>query len=163
MPGARNQRRLAAKILKCGVNRVWIDPTMVEDVEGAITRGDIRGAIASGSIMKKPVAGISSARKNYLKAQRKKGRRRGSGSRKGGKNARTSHKEVWMKTIRAVRKRLVELRDAKLIDRKTYRKVYKQSKGGVFKSRAHLDTQLKMSGVIKETKVTEAKKDRGEK
>jgi len=34
----RNQRRLAAEILKCGENRVWIDPEEVEEVEKAVTR-----------------------------------------------------------------------------------------------------------------------------
>jgi len=158
MPGTRNQKRVAAIILKCGVNRVWVDPTRLDDIEAAITRSDIRGAIKSGAIMKKPVAGISRSRKNYLMAQRKKGRRRGSGSRKGAKNARTPRKERWMKTIRAVRKRLRELRDAKLVDRKTYRAYYRQSKGGVFKSRAHLDTQLKISGVLKDAKDKQGEK-----
>ncbi|ENN96186.1 50S ribosomal protein L19e, partial [Methanocaldococcus villosus KIN24-T80] len=32
------QRRLAAKILKCGLDRVWIDPEHIEDVKMAMTR-----------------------------------------------------------------------------------------------------------------------------
>lgn len=150
MPGARNQRRMAAELLKCGVNRVWVDPTRIEDVERAITRGDVRGAISEGSIVKKPVQGISRSRKAHLKNQRSKGRRRGPGSRKGAKYARTPRKETWMKTIRAVRSRLRELRDSKVIDRAAYRRFYRQAKGGVFKSRSHLDLQLKISGVLKE-------------
>ena len=35
------QRKLAAKVLKCGENRVWIDPKN-EKVKQAITRRDIR-------------------------------------------------------------------------------------------------------------------------
>jgi large subunit ribosomal protein L19e len=149
MVGVKNQRRLAAAILKCGYNRVWIDPTRLDDVEGAITRSDIRGSIADGAIRKKQKLGISTARKNHFEAQREKGRRRGAGRRKGAKYARTPRKETWMKTIRAVRSRLRELRKSKTIERKTYRRFYRQAKGGVFKSRAHLDTQLRLSGVLK--------------
>ena len=148
MPDATNQRRMAAEILKCGLHRVWIDPTRIEDVDGVITRKDVRSAIASGAIAKKPILGISNSRKKYLMSQRKKGRRRGPGSRKGAQNARTPRKEKWMKTIRAVRSHLRGLRDSKSIAKKDYRKLYRQSKGGVFKSRAHLQTQIKLSGVL---------------
>ena len=44
----KNQKRMAAEILDCGYNRVWIDPNRAEDVADAITRADIRTAIASG-------------------------------------------------------------------------------------------------------------------
>ena len=35
------QRRLAASILKVGVNRVWIDPEEIEEVSRAITRDGV--------------------------------------------------------------------------------------------------------------------------
>ena len=38
------QKRLAAKVMKCGVGKVWIDPTSVK-VKQAITRSDIKGFI----------------------------------------------------------------------------------------------------------------------
>ena len=42
MVNLTNQRRVAASILKCGVNRVWIDSNRTEDVANAVTREDIR-------------------------------------------------------------------------------------------------------------------------
>ena len=50
MADLRNQRRMAAEILKCGENRVWMNPDRLDEVEDCITRADIRTAIASGLI-----------------------------------------------------------------------------------------------------------------
>lgn len=48
------QRRIAAELLKCGENRVWIDPEKVDEVASAITREDIRRLIKEGVIRKNP-------------------------------------------------------------------------------------------------------------
>ena len=45
------QKKLAAKVMKCGVNKVWIDPKN-EKVKQAITRRDIRRFIKEGIIKK---------------------------------------------------------------------------------------------------------------
>lgn len=150
MPGARNQRRLAADILKCGENRVWMNPDHIEDIEGAITREDVSRLIRKGYIAAKTAGGISRGRARKISAQRAKGRRRGSGSIKGSTYARLPRKERWMRTIRAVRNQLKTLRDEKKIDDKTYRRFYLQAKGGVFRSRAHLISHMKAQGVLKE-------------
>ena len=146
----KNQRRVAAQLLKCGENRVWIDPNRSEDASDAITRGDVRTLIYSGAIAAKQKKGISRARTNYRKAQRAKGRRRGQGSRRGRKGARKPTKETWMQTIRPIRRKLKELRDAGKIDTATYREYYLKAKGGVFKSRPHLESHLKTEGILKE-------------
>ncbi|MGB9201751.1 50S ribosomal protein L19e, partial [Methanobacterium sp.] len=39
------QKRLAADILKVGVNKVWIDPETVEEVSRAITRESVKQLI----------------------------------------------------------------------------------------------------------------------
>ena len=49
------QKRLAAEILKIGESKVWIDPAKIKDVEGAITKNDIRKMIKKGYI--KPLHG----------------------------------------------------------------------------------------------------------
>ena len=59
----KNQKRMAAVILKCGETRVWIDPNRQEDVADAITRADIRTAIESGTIRAHPKQGISRGRR----------------------------------------------------------------------------------------------------
>jgi len=144
------QKRVAAELLKCGENRVWIDPNKAEDVADAITRADVRTLIASGTVAAKQRTGVSRGRANYRKAQKAKGRRSGQGSRKGKKHARKPSKEIWMQAIRPIRRRLKELRDDGRIDTGTYRKYYMQAKGGVFKNKSHLDSHLRSEGVIKE-------------
>ena len=37
MSDVASQRRIAASILKCGVNRVWFDPERLSDIENAIS------------------------------------------------------------------------------------------------------------------------------
>lgn len=146
----KNQRRMAASLLKCGVNRVWIDPLRMEDVADAITRTDIRIQIDAGAIKAKQKRGISRGRTRYYRGQRKKGRGRGQGSRKGTSKARKPKKERWIQTIRPIRERLREFRDEGKIDVSTYRKFYLQAKGGVFKSKSHLETHLRSGGYLKE-------------
>lgn len=146
----RNQRRMAALILKCGANRVWIDPNDTESLEDAITRSDIRIAIHNGTIRRLPEHGQSRARTRYRRAQRAKGRRRGPGSRRGGSSARDPRKNRWVRRIRSLRALLRELRDAEKIDTRTYRLYYRQAKGGMFKGRVHLEQQLRAAGLLKE-------------
>jgi len=67
------QKKLAAKILKVGVNRVWIDPEHMEEVSRAITRNSIKALINDGVIKAKPVNGISSYRAKHNAEQKKKG------------------------------------------------------------------------------------------
>jgi len=141
---------MAASLLKCGVNRVWIDPLRMEDVADAITRTDIQIQIDAGTIKAKQKKGISRGRTRYYRGQRKKGRGRGQGSRKGTSKARKPKKERWIQTIRPIRERLRELRDEGKIDVSTYRKFYLQAKGGVFKSKSHLETHLRSGGYLKE-------------
>ncbi len=62
----KNQKRMAAEILKCGHTRVWLDPNRIEDVADAITRADIRTAIESGTIRALPKKGISRGRARYM-------------------------------------------------------------------------------------------------
>ncbi|MCQ2963958.1 MAG: 50S ribosomal protein L19e, partial [archaeon] len=63
------QKRLAASILKVGVNCVWIDPNEIEEVSRAITRDGVRQLIDQGIIKAKPQTGISSYRSKKLKEQ----------------------------------------------------------------------------------------------
>ncbi|UCH71679.1 MAG: 50S ribosomal protein L19e, partial [Thermoplasmatales archaeon] len=83
------QKRMAAEILKCGENRVYFDPYLIDDIQLAITREDIRSLIKEGIIRKKYKKGISKYRKNLHHQKKKKGRARGLGKRKGSKYARS--------------------------------------------------------------------------
>jgi len=134
------QKRLAADMLKVGVNKVWIDPERVDEVSTAITRESIKQLINDGAIKAKPKKGISSYRSKKIKQQKKKGRRKGKGSIKGAKGARRPRKREWISTIRALRKDLKEMRDKRQINKTTYRKLYKMAKGGAFRSKSYMKT-----------------------
>ena len=143
------QKRLAASILKVGLNRVWIDPEQIEEVSRAITREGVKQLINNGAIKAKPKKGISSYRSKKIAEQKSKGKRKGKGRIKGAKYARTPKKQQWMKTIRALRKDLKEMRDADEIDATTYRKLYKMAKGGAFRSKSYMKTYARDHDLIK--------------
>lgn len=142
MTDLTNQKKLAAKIMGCGVHRIWMDPEATADIAVAITREDIRGLIASGSIKADAVKGVSRGRARERDTKRKYGHRKGHGSRKGRKGARNPRKEQWMKKIRAIRRRLKELRADGTLDKSTYCKVYRKAKGGEYRSLAHMEAHL---------------------
>ena len=143
------QKRMAAEILKCGRNRVYFDPYLIEEIKLAITREDIRNLIKEGIVQKKYKKGISNYRKNLNHERKKKGRGRGIGKRKGPKGSRTPKKKAWMKRIRPQRKELKRLRDRKLITKTNYRILYRKAKGGSFHSVAHLNRYIKEKELIR--------------
>ena len=153
MTDLRNQRRMAASLLKCGVHRIWMDEDRLEEIAKAVTKDDIRVLINGKAIKARQKKGISSGRKKHVMAQKEKGRRRGHGSRKGAKYARLPKKERWIRTIRPIRKYLRDLRDSQKIDRKTFCKYYRKAKGGEFRSKHHLETHLISSKIIKKEDV----------
>lgn len=132
------QKRIAADILKCGVNRIYIHPEYVYDVEMAITRDDIRNLIKSHIIQKRDIIGISRGRTNAARLKKKKGRSRGIGKRKGKKSARQPSKSIWVPKIRALRRELKKYRDSNKIEVSTYRNLYMKAKGNHFDSVATL-------------------------
>ncbi len=146
MPDLTNQRRLAAKILKCGLGRVWVDPASQEELADAVTRADIRSAIKAGVIRRKAVQGTSRVRARQHAIEVQKGRHSGDGSRRGTPFARSTKKERWMRRIRAQRDLLAEYRQAKKITPAVYREFYRRAKGGMFRSRAHLVINLRLAG-----------------
>jgi len=132
------QRRMAAEILGIGVNRVWIDPEAVDEIEKAVTKEDIKKLIEERKIWKRPVKGVSRHRAKKREIQRRKGRRRGPGSKKGSKYARMGGSMVWVMRIRAIRKILRRLKDAGIIERRAYNKLRRLAKAGFFRSKAHV-------------------------
>ena len=143
------QRRLAAKILKVGVNRVKIDPDSLSDVALAITREDVRRHIDDGNIRKRKVKSISRGRARALHAKKRRGQRMGIGSRKGPKYSRLPKKRQWINRVRAQRKFLRQLRDEGYIDTNTYRTLYLQSKGGLFRNVRYLRNYIAERGLAK--------------
>lgn len=150
MPDLSNQRRMAALLLKCGEGRVWIDPASQEELADAVTRADIRSAIKARVIQRLPIRGTSRVRARRHRAEVARGRHSGPGSRRGTPMARVPKKERWMRRIRAQRRLLRELREAKRIAPAVYREFYRRAKGGMFRSRAHLLINLRLAGHLPE-------------
>jgi large subunit ribosomal protein L19e len=138
----KTQRRIASSLLKAGERRVWFDPEEIESIAEAVTRRDVQRLIHDGTIQARPERGISSFRTKKNRAQKAKGRKRGQGKRSGTRNARLSRKRRWISTIRSLRKRLADLRQEGAIDSQTYRRLYRMARGGMFKSKSHLETYL---------------------
>lgn len=143
----KTQKRIAARVLNCGVSRVWIDPERVNDAADAITAQDITRLVREGVIEARPKKGTSRARARKIQEQKKKGRRRGKGSKKG--HVAGESKRQWMRTIRALRSQLRQLRKEEKIEKKDYRKLYMKSKSGFFRSRAHLMTYIERNSLMK--------------
>jgi large subunit ribosomal protein L19e len=151
MPGFTTQRRLAASELKVGESRVWInpDPEVAGELSDAITREDIRSQIQAGNVKAKPKKGNSRGRIRARAAKRAYGHCKGPGHRRGAKGARAPRKRQWMAKIRAMRKNLRELREVGQLDRHAYRLLYRKSKGGEYRSLAHLNSYIKAKGLAR--------------
>ncbi len=143
MTNLSSQRRLAAQILKVGQNRVWINPERMDDVETAITREEVKKLIHEKVITSLPEKGVSRARAKTIQEKKRKGRRKGAGSKTGAGHAKISKKEAWMSRIRSLRKRLRELKASRVITETTYRKLYMIAGSGRFESVADLERYLK--------------------
>lgn len=142
-----NQKRLAAKILKCGENRVWVNPDYIDEIASSVQADDIREFIEEGWIKAKPIKGTSRVRARARLEQKRKGRRKGHGKRAGTANARNPRKNRWMRTIRSQRRVLKELREDETIEPSQYRRYYLKAKGGSYRSIAHMRSQMTMEGV----------------
>lgn len=145
----RNKKQLAAKLLKVSPKKVRFLSSALEDIKKAITRSDMRGLIATKKISINKKNEQSRSRANVLAGQKKKGRRKGKGSKKGSKYSVVSRKESWMLKVRAQRNFLKNLRDQELINSKDFRMLYSKSKGGYFRNKRHIKLYLNEHNLIK--------------
>lgn len=135
------KKDLAARTLKVSPKRVKILPKTEEEVnrvKEALTKDDIRDLFGDGVIKKLPKRGISKTRSKFIKAQKKKGRRNGPGSKRGTKNSRFKRKEAWMVKIRALRKYLQKLRESGEISQASFKELYLKSKSNFFRNKNHM-------------------------
>jgi len=145
MTDLKGQRRLAARILKIGQNRVWINPERMDDVEGAITREEVRKLIHEKIIVSLPEKGVSRSRAKIIRVKKALGRRSGPGSVTGAGHAKLTKKDAWMIKIRSLRRKLRELKASRVITEKTYTQYYRMAGSGRFNSIAELERHLKES------------------
>merc|ERR1711881_131704 len=101
MSTLRLQKRLAAAVMKCGKNKIWLDPNETSMISNANSRQNVRKLIKDGLIIRKPVAVHSRARvrKNNI------------AKRKGTANARMPKKVRWMRRMRVLRRLLRKYRE----------------------------------------------------
>ncbi|MEA3430986.1 MAG: 50S ribosomal protein L19e [Nanoarchaeota archaeon] len=146
------QKRLGGQIFKCSKKKIVFDPERLEDIKEAITKADIKTLIIDNAISRKPTKGISRFRAKKKALQKKKGKRRGPGSRKGKKTARLPKKVAWMNKIRALRGLLKDLKGRDRIEPKTYRELYGKAKGGFFRNLRHMKLYIKEHEMMKTKK-----------
>src|SRR3989344_289019 len=77
------QKRLAAQVFKISPKKVWFDDDRLEEIKEAITKADMRSLASKGIIRIKPSKEVSRGRARFRQIQRRKGKRKGHGSRKG--------------------------------------------------------------------------------
>ena len=137
----KNQKRLAASLLGAGLSRVWIDPEENDKVQSAITRVEIQTLIREGKIRVLQKKGVSRGRWRARSPRRKK-----AGSRKGGQKV---GKEDWVRRIRAIRRHLRTLRDRRQLAPDSYKTLLGMAKGGVFRSKSHIDEYVKARQLLR--------------
>ncbi|MCS7123752.1 MAG: 50S ribosomal protein L19e [Candidatus Aenigmarchaeota archaeon] len=128
------QKKLASKIFKVGIDKIFIESSKLKEVEKAVTRKDIKNLIKKGYIKKK-IGKIKFPYKKRIKRVKK--------------GSSVDKKTIWVRNVRALRKYLKELAESGKIEKKDYKKVYKWIKGGMFRSRAHMRIFLEQRGIIK--------------
>ncbi|AAL63946.1 50S ribosomal protein L19e [Pyrobaculum aerophilum] len=140
-------KRLAADILGVGVSRIKISPEAAERLEEVVTKDDVRALIDQGLIWAEPERGVSRGRWRVRHIKKKKGRRRGHGSRKG---PRTDEEEAWKEKVRAMRRFLNTLKRKGKLEPRVWRQLYRMVKGNYFRDLDHLKTYINEHKLAKE-------------
>jgi large subunit ribosomal protein L19e len=115
----------------------------MDDVDGAITREEVRKLIHEKVIVSLPEKGVSRSRAKVIRAKKAKGRRSGPGSITGSAHAKVTKKEAWMIRIRSLRRKLRALKASRVIAETTYTQYYRMAGSGRFESIADLERNLK--------------------
>ncbi|MDP3728824.1 MAG: 50S ribosomal protein L19e [bacterium] len=137
-----NQKTMSGKMLGVGKGKVWFDNEHMTEIKEAITKGDIRILIRKRIIQRRPELGHSRVRARKRLTQRRKGRQKGPGTRKGKQTSRLSRKTAWMHLVRGQRTFLKELKLNGLVNVPTYRNLYSKIKGGYFRNKRHIKLYL---------------------
>ncbi len=132
----RSQKRVAAAVLGCGVNRVYFAPDRLADIKEAITKEDMRQLVEDGAIKAAPKSGVSRARARKLILQRRK------------HTSRLSRKREWILRVRVQRRFLKSLKEKALVSGESYKMLRSRVKGGFFRSRRHIQLFVQERGLL---------------
>jgi len=135
------QRKMAAKVLGVGLNRVWFDPNRLDEIKEAITKEDIRALIKEGVIKKRPIKGIKRRAGKIRQLRKRKGRRRRAGKRK---KTIVLRKRNYIIRIRNLRKYIARLKKEGKIDSKLSKKLRRWAKSGLIKSKREIDEKIEL-------------------
>ena len=133
------QKRLAAKLLGVGKNRVWLSPPRLGEIGDAITKADVEGLIKEGAIKKLPVLGVKRRAGKVRQLQkRKRGRTTGRKRRivKEGKRQ-------YIHRVRKLRNFISTLKQQGLIDIKQHKSLRKDVKSGLIKTKQDINFRIK--------------------
>ena len=145
------RKRIAARLLGVGRNKIRMDPEQREEIEGALTRRDLNHLIKQGTItVKKKSSSQSRSRLRQNLIKKRKGRKQNTGSRKGSQCSRNPPKKLCITKIRLQRSYLSSLKERGHISVKDYRLLRAKSKGGFFRSLRHLRLYAKERNMVKE-------------
>lgn len=128
-----SKKRLAAKTLNVGLERIKFNTSRLDEIKEAITKQDIRDLHSDGAIMIKEIKG----RKAKVE---KKTRRRAGKVRKKIKG----RKRNYVIITRKLRAYLKELKDQTKIDTEKYNSLNRKIKMKEFKSKRQLKDHLKI-------------------
>lgn len=129
-------RRLAADILGVGESRIRFSPENIKEIEGALTRADVKGLIGKGFVTKKKAQGRASTTKRE---------RRSAGHRRG---IVVPAKEAWMMKVRAQRRFLRMLVSEGAVKKDAKRQLYGKIKSGIFRNKRAMLLYLKDNGLV---------------
>ncbi len=146
----RKQKELVSRALGASKKRIKFNITNdnKKDLKELISREGVKDLISQKAIILKPKRGNSRTRANHIATQKAKGRRSGHGKRKGTANARFGDKKKWMIKIRSLRAYLKNLKDSGKLDKKTYRELYKKSKGNFFRDKRHINLYIEQNNML---------------
>ena len=149
----KNQKKLAAQILKTGKRRISFDESNLAKVKEAITKTDIRSLITKKIIKTKPNKGHSRAHARKILLQKRKGKRKNRGSHKGKNTARLPRKEAWMIKVRAQRKFIKKLKNKHLLSNRNFRDLYSRVKNNRFRTTRLIKLYIEENNLIQKNDV----------
>ena len=125
------KRKLVARALDIGKNRIFFNPNALSEIKEAITKQDVKDLVKTGSIIIKPIIGT----RKIIK--RKTRRREGSIKKK-----KYAKKREYIILTRKLRLYLSALRRRGLMSNEKFNLFRKQIKTGAFRSLSHLKEGL---------------------